>query len=273
LREELNRPAPPAAGQRQRGDRPDPVKLLGEHLGPAQVSGRGQQPPADAGDVHLEGLQHLQVGGDLQLAGGRQLLGGDLAQPGAAGLGADRAGAQLSGALVEAHRVDPLDPGGVLPTQVMVELQQRPVLQHLLRGDPAPRDPVAVQQLAQQPGVGAVGLGPPLAAAGGGGVGRLGQLRPDPGGLQAFHHVPPPGAGLGRERDLLDPLEPAQPDHQVLAVGRGDPPGGHLPGGLVEVVERQLLPVDVQSPYDRHRGASSRSRGTCCRTHHHVRLS
>jgi len=48
----------------------------------------------------------VQVGLDLQLPGGGQLRLGELAQVGAAGLGADRAGAQVLGALVKAHRVD-----------------------------------------------------------------------------------------------------------------------------------------------------------------------
>jgi hypothetical protein len=74
------------------------------------------------------------------------------------------------------------------------------IWKHLLRRDPRLRQPPASQQLAQMPGVGAVGLGPPLRAAGGRGVGRLGQMRLDPGTLQLLHHEPPAGAGLDRER-------------------------------------------------------------------------
>jgi hypothetical protein len=80
--------------------------------------------------------------------------------------------------------VDALHPGGVLAAQIVVGLQQRPAFQDLLRRDPALRQPALGQQLPQVPGVGLVGLGMPLAAAGEGGVGRLGDMRRDPGRSQ-----------------------------------------------------------------------------------------
>jgi hypothetical protein len=85
--------------------------------------------------------QHVQRGGDLQLPGRRQVHGGGLAQRGQAAIGAQRALAQPRRALVEEHRVDALDPGGVLAAQVVVGLQQRPALQDLRRRDPALRQP------------------------------------------------------------------------------------------------------------------------------------
>ena len=48
------------------------------------------------------------------------------------------------------------------------------------------------QQLPQQLGVGPVGLGPPLGAAQRPGVGRLGQMRTEPGTLQRLGDEPPP---------------------------------------------------------------------------------
>jgi hypothetical protein len=154
---------------------------------------------------------------------------------------------------VEEDGVDALHPGGVLAAQVVVGLQQRPALQEPPRRDPAFRQPPLREQLPQVPGVGLVGLGVPLAAAGEGGVGRLGDVRRDPGRGQLLGDVPPPGAPLHRERDALTPGEPRQPAAQVLTVGRGDLAPLHLPGHGVEVVEGQLLPVDVQPSYDGHR--------------------
>ena len=39
----------------------------------------------------------------------------------------------------------------------------------------------------------------------------------------------------------------------MLPVGRGDLAALHLPGAGVDIVERDLLPVDIQPAYDRHR--------------------
>ena len=103
------------------------------------------------------------------------------------------------------------------------------------------------------PGVGLVGLGAPLAAAGERGIGRLGQMRRDAGRGQLLGDIPPPGAPLDRERDVLAAGEPGQPGPQVLPVGRADLATAHLPGHGVEVVESDLLPVDIQPAYDGHR--------------------
>jgi hypothetical protein len=62
------------------------------------------------------------------------------------------------------------------------------------RRDPRARQPALLQQLPQQPGVGAVGLGPPLGAAQAAGLGRLSQMREEPGRLELLDHEPPAGA-------------------------------------------------------------------------------
>jgi len=103
------------------------------------------------------------------------------------------------------------------------------------------------------PAVGLIGLGVPLAAAGEGGVGRLGQVHRDASRGQLLGDVPPPGAPLDRERGIAVTGEPDQPGSQVLPVGRADLPAAHLPGHGVEVVESDLLPVDIQPAYDGHR--------------------
>jgi len=141
----------------------------------------------------------------------------------------------------------------VLAAQIIAGLQQRPALQDVAGRDPALRQPALGQQHPKVPTVGLIGLGVPLAAAGERGVGRLGQMRRDPGRGQLPGDVPPPGAPLDRERDVLAAGEPGQPGAQVRPVGRGDLTALHLPGHGVEVVEGDLLPVDIQPAYDGHR--------------------
>src|SRR5207247_7449198 len=85
-----------------------------------------------------------------------------------------------------------------------------------------------------------------------GGVGRLTQMRGDPGRGQLLGDIPPPGASLHRERDVITASKPGQPGPQVLPVGRGDLAAPHLPGHGVEIVEGDLLPVDIQPAYDGH---------------------
>ena len=60
--------------------------------------------------------------------------------------------------------------------------------------------------------------------------------------------VPPAGAPLQRERHVIPAGEPRQPGPQVRPVSRGDLAPLHLPGRGVQVVERELLPVDIHPP-------------------------
>jgi hypothetical protein len=120
----------------------------------------------------------------------------------------------------------------MLTAQIMVSLQQRPALQDVPWRDPALRQPPLGQQHPQVPAVGLVGLGVPLAAAGKRGVGRLGQVRRDTGRGQLPGDIPPPGAPLDRERDVITAGEPGQPGPQVLPVSRTDLASAHLPGAV-----------------------------------------
>ena len=70
---------------------------------------------------------------------------------------------------------------------------------------------------------------------------------------QLLGDIPPPGAPLQRERDIVTAGEPRQPGPQVRAVSRGDLAAPDLPSHGVETVEGQLLPVDIQPAYDGHR--------------------
>ena len=149
----------------------------------------------------------------------------------------------------------------------MVGLQQRPAFQDAAGRDPAFRQPPLGQQHPQVPAVGLAGLGVPLAAAGERGIRRLGQMRRDPGRGQLLCDIPPPGAPLDRERDVITAGEPRQPGPQVLPVGRGDLAALHLPGPGVEIVESDLLPVNIQPAYDRHRDLLKLRRGAGTRPH------
>jgi hypothetical protein len=210
----------------------------------------------------FQGGEHLQRGGHLQLPGRGQAARGGRAQClEITTAGAQRTIGQGRGALVEEHRVDALHPGGVLGAQVVVGLQQRPAVQDAGRRDPALRQLALGQQLPQVARVGLVRLGVPLAAPGEGGVSRLGDVRRDAGRSQFLGDVPPAGAPLQRERDVITAGEPRQPRPQVHAIGRGDLPAFHLPGRSVEVVEGELLPVDIQSAYDGHRDLLKLQRG------------
>jgi len=153
----------------------------------------------------------------------------------------------------------------MLAAQVMVGLQQRPAFQDVPGRDPALRQPALGQQLPQVPAVGLAGLGVPLAAPGERGIGRLGDVRRDTSGGQLLRDVAPAGAPLQRERDVITAGEPHQPGTQVRAVGRGDLAPHHLPRHGVQVVERELLPVDIQPAYDRHRDLLKLQRGISTR--------
>jgi hypothetical protein len=211
-----------------------------------------QQPVPQHAELVFQAGHHGQRDRDLLLPGRRQVRGRGSphrVQPG----GGARDLAQGRRALVEEHRVDSLHPGGVLAAQVMVGLQQRPGFQDLHGRDIALGQPALGQQLPQVPGAGLTGLGVPLAAAGEGRVGRLGQVHPGPGRSHLLGDIPPPGTPLERERDVVAPGEPRQPGPQVLPVRGRDLPARHLPRRGAGVVEGQLLPVNIQSAYDGHR--------------------
>src|SRR5690348_11276352 len=93
----------------------------------------------------------------------------------------------------------------------------------------------------------------PLAAPQRGGVRRLAQMRGDPGRGQLLGHIPPARAPLHRERGTVMAGEPGQPGPHMLPAGRGDLAPLDLPGHGVQIVEGDLLPVDIQPAYDRHR--------------------
>jgi hypothetical protein len=76
--------------------------------------------------------------------------------------------------------------------------------------DPGLGQRPAQQQVTQVTGVGPVGLGPPLGAAQGAGVGRLGQLGAKPGAHDLLGDIPPAGRAFKGEVGLL-PSQPSKP--------------------------------------------------------------
>jgi hypothetical protein len=86
-------------------------------------------------------------------------------------------------------------------------------------------------------------------------------MRRDAGPGQLLGDIPPAGASLKRERDVIAADEPRQPRTQVRPVGRGDLATLDLPRRSVQVVERDLLPVDIEPAYDGHRDLLKLRRG------------
>jgi hypothetical protein len=199
-------------------------------------------------------IDHAQRHGDLVAGRGGQVGGSSLLQAGPAGGRGQLGGAQIRTAVMEQHRPDPLDPALVLLPQIPVQLQNRPAVQHDRRRDPALRQVRLEQQITQQPGIGPVGLGPPLRPTLGRGVRRLSQMHPRPRGGEFLGHIPPPGTRLHRERDILTVGEPlGQPEPKTASIRRCQHSAPNLACLGVHIVEGDLSTMDVHSTYDRHR--------------------
>jgi hypothetical protein len=141
--------------------------------------------------------------------------------------------------LVEADHLDPLHPRGVLTTQVLVELQQRPPFQDLRRRNITLRQPTGGQQLTQEFRVGLIGLGPPLRPTQHRRVRRLGQMRRHADLGHLLGHVPPARAG---------PWSSVQPPKGPGVPGRARPrrPPLHRErrprAEVVDAISRKVLP-------------------------------
>jgi hypothetical protein len=90
-----------------------------------------------------------------------------------------------------------------------------------------------------------------LRPARGPGLGRLGQVGLDAGGLQLFHHKAPAGGRLQGDGDR-PPSEPAQPLAQPDAGHRSDLAARDFAGLGVQAVKGDLVPMHVESAYDGH---------------------
>jgi hypothetical protein len=124
---------------------PTPYSRAASTLAPTRCPGGVGQLVPHRVQPGVQGLGHLQGGGDLQLPGWGQVSGRGGPQRGQAPLAAQRTLAQGRGAVVEQDRVDALRPGGVLATQIAVGLHQRPAFQDAAGRDPALRQPTLGQ--------------------------------------------------------------------------------------------------------------------------------
>ena len=152
LREEENRSCPgQPAGQRQRGDRARPIQPLGQHLRAHQAPGGLRVAGGAAGPAGLRWRRacprRWRPAAARPPTDARPRPRAAPARPGSV---RSAPFAQRRGALMEEHRVDAY-PGGVRGAQVVVGLQQRPVLQDLRRRDPAFRQPPLGQKRPQVP--------------------------------------------------------------------------------------------------------------------------
>ena len=256
LREEQNRSAPPS--QQHRASAvigPTPYSRLDQRLGARAGAGRcrssRRRRSSRCASSHL---QHRHGDGDLQLPGRRELLGGDLTQPLPALVGADPPLPSASA------RPDGTAPRGCAGSSRCAHGAGRG------RAPTAPDTPTPATAGSSTPGsgpvaaapasawIGPVGLGPPLAAPRRRGVGRLGQMRLHPGRAAA----PPPHTATRcspppRTATSATPANRRSHTARCSPVGRGDLPPPHLPRRRVDIVEGDLLPVDIQPAYDRHR--------------------
>jgi hypothetical protein len=155
---------------------------------------------------------------------------------------------------VEELGMDALLPGPALVHEGHVGPPQGAHLEDVLGRDPRLRQPALAEELAQEPRVGAVRLGPLLATTQGRRVGRLGEVglhtrpaellddeAPARAALERDGHVGPPGEALG------------EPAPQGRPRRRADLARAHLAAVGIEIVERDLSTVHVKTAYDRHR--------------------
>ena len=242
---------------RRGGDRPDPVLGLQRHTA-GLLPGERTDLAVQRIQLGVQRIEHPQRHRHGLPAGRRQALTGR--QRGSPRRRGDTPGAQRRHPLVEQHRVDALHPGGVLIPQILVQLQDRPRLPHLLGGDPRGRQPAGGQKPPHQRSVCSVALGPPLTAPGRSRVRWLGQRRLDPRVLKFFDDEPPPGTRFDRESHIRAAGEPLrQPLTQHAPACRGDPSPIHTISVRVEIVERDLSTVHVEAAYDGHHETSSGS--------------
>ena len=118
------------------------------------------------------------------------------------------------------------------------------------RRQPGFGQPPLGEELAQVTSIGPVGLGPPLVAAPGGRLGRLGQVRDRAGAGQLLADEQPAGCGLERNLDLLVG-EALDPGGNGGATGL-DPAAAQLARLAVQGVEGDLSSVHVEPGYYRH---------------------
>ena len=150
-------------------------------------------------------------------------------------------------------RLDALLPLAALVLQGVAQPDLGAQLENVLGRDPRLGHSPRLEQLAQTPGILAIGLGTLLGAAQRAGLRRLGEMHLGTDRAQLLDHEAPAGRRLERRLDLLS-IPAAQPAPEAEPIGRPDATTAHLTGGRVERIERDLLSVPVKGHNDPHRG-------------------
>jgi hypothetical protein len=157
--------------------------------------------------------------------------------------------------VLEELGVDALDPHAALIEQRLVEPHSLAPLQHRVGRDPGLGKIAALEQLPQQPGVAAIGLGVLLATTRCLRVGRLGHMRLEARSGNLLDDIPPPGAALHRQRRPVGgPRRQlvSQPPPEPLTVGLPDAAAPHLAAVDLQRVERDLTAMQIQPTYHAH---------------------
>jgi len=166
--------------------------------------------------------------------------------------------APLREAVVIEHRLDALLPLAALRDERVPQPHPGPQVEDVIGRDPRLRQPSDHHQLAQMPRVGAVVLGALLVPASCGGLGRLGQMHRRPDSPQFLDDEPPARRRLQRDLELAPREALKEPSH-AGTVGRRHARTADLAAVGVQPVRRDLRSMLIESHYDRHSGASSRS--------------
>jgi hypothetical protein len=156
---------------------------------------------------------------------------------------------EIHGAQVIETGLHPLQPAGALIEHVLVEPNQCPSLQHRFWGNPRLRNPTFQQQIPQQLGVGAIGLGPAFRASSRRCLGRLGDMGLDARALELLNDITPTCAALQRERHTAVVGEPLQPSAQREPIPWRDPTPEHLPRVEIYIVKCQLGSMNIDSTH------------------------
>jgi hypothetical protein len=165
--------------------------------------------------------------------------------------------------VVVKHGLHALLPLPALLTERVPQPDPGAQIEQVIGRDPGLRQPREHQQLAQMPGVRAIGLGALLGAAPRRGLGRLGQMRPAADRPDLLDHEAPTRRRLQRDVQIRAP-EPVQESSHRLAMRRRDPRPAHLAGRGIDPLGGDLPSMLVKSHYDRHTGPPQAPRLNTC---------
>jgi hypothetical protein len=150
----------------------DPVEAH-QRLAAGPTTCVGAQVLVQRGELNIQRGDHPKRGRDLLARGGRQR---EAFPPLATLLGQKTNAAVVRTTVVVEHRMNPLLPLAALVDQRVAQPNPRAQIEDVIGRDPRLRQATDPHQLAQQPGVSAIGLRALLASPPRGGLRRLGQM-------------------------------------------------------------------------------------------------